>query len=251
MRRFVAIIAVGSALPCCAPRPGGAGTPAPQAGAQAVGATAPGNYGAIAFSDQSGRFGWAADRATQPDAERAAVAHCGAADCRAIVWTRDSCAAIARGADRLVYYSHGTTDKDAAFARAVGECSQRTTGCEGLAFTCTTRISAPVMRDEFGSIAYSKASGRFGWAVDRETRDEAFADARLHCAVDDCQPILWFRNSCGSIAKGANGAVHFSEDPSRETAMARALAQCAETTSRCATLAWACTSHPGQGPGAN
>jgi len=60
----------------------------------------PGNYGSIAFSEQSGRYGYAYNYASQADAESNAVRECESGgrpgDCRSLVWFRDACGALSR-----------------------------------------------------------------------------------------------------------------------------------------------------------
>ncbi|MGV3551523.1 DUF4189 domain-containing protein [Rhizobium sp.] len=59
------------------------------------------NYGAIAYSQRSGAYGWSTNFRTQRAAEQGAMARCRerANDCRIAVWFRDACGALAVGGD--------------------------------------------------------------------------------------------------------------------------------------------------------
>ncbi|MFO0554970.1 MAG: DUF4189 domain-containing protein [Polyangiaceae bacterium] len=96
-------------------------------------------FGALAFSDSTGKYGWAADRASREEAEDAAIGFCEVKDCRPIVWFKNSCGAIARGDDRVVYYAYGQTSREESERVAIDRCQEHTTKCVGIAWGCTSR----------------------------------------------------------------------------------------------------------------
>ena len=60
------------------------------------------SYVAIAYSPDTGIFGWANNASTRAAAESAAMAYCaqyGGTDCQIAVWTKNGCAALAVDAD--------------------------------------------------------------------------------------------------------------------------------------------------------
>jgi serine/threonine-protein kinase len=66
-------------------------------------------------------------------------------------------------------------------------------------------------QNRFGAIAFSETTGDRGYAWDYSTRFQAENNAIAQCrrvsGARDCRILLWFRNACGSLASGANGAV--------------------------------------------
>lgn len=64
-------------------------------------ALAAGSFGAIAYSQSSGSYGWATDFPTRRAAENAALASCQerANDCSVAVWFSNACGALAVGGD--------------------------------------------------------------------------------------------------------------------------------------------------------
>lgn len=75
-------------------------------------------------------------------------------------------------------------------------------------------LSAPALpgaaaAQSFGAIAYSPATGQWGWARNFTTRagaqNRALAECRSAARGRSCQVAVWFRNACGSLAIGPNG----------------------------------------------
>jgi hypothetical protein len=95
------------------------------------------NWGAIAYSESTGRHGYVYDYPTQADAINSAVERCRARDCRAVVWFRNSCAALAKGGTNYGY-SIGDT-RAVAESKALAECRKRGGGCRILQWVCTSR----------------------------------------------------------------------------------------------------------------
>jgi Domain of unknown function (DUF4189) len=99
------------------------------------------------------------------------------------------------------------------------------------------QAAAPSKRQLWGAIAYSSATGAFGYAVDRPTRRSAETEAFRQCG-SDCDVIKTFRNACGAIA---DAKAHFAWDTggSREIAEMKARKKCGDGS--CKIAVWACT----------
>jgi serine/threonine protein kinase, bacterial len=94
-------------------------------------------WGALAYSDSTGRYGFAYDYASQAAAINAAVERCKARDCRGVVWFRNSCGAFAKGDGA---YGWGIGDSRAlAEAKALAECRKRGGDCRIIQWACTSR----------------------------------------------------------------------------------------------------------------
>jgi hypothetical protein len=96
--------------------------------------------------------------------------------------------------------------------------------------------------DNYGAIAYSESSGNWGSSYDYGSRQQAENAALNRCGSDDCEVKAWFKNSCGALAAGDDGALGWSwAADSREEAESRALSECRAKGSNCRILCWACT----------
>jgi serine/threonine protein kinase, bacterial len=94
-------------------------------------------WGALAYSESSGRYGFAYDYASQAEAINSAVERCKARDCRGVVWFRNSCGAFAKGDGA---YGWGVGDSRAvAESKALAECRKRGGGCRMIQWACTSR----------------------------------------------------------------------------------------------------------------
>ncbi|BAW97053.1 serine/threonine-protein kinase [[Synechococcus] sp. NIES-970] len=97
-------------------------------------------FGAIAFSEATGEYGYVIDVASQAEAEQAAVDDCEffaeSGDCRALVWFQNACGAIAMGPE--AYGSGWGADVATAEAAAVDVCSDFGSGCAVVDSICTT-----------------------------------------------------------------------------------------------------------------
>lgn len=109
--------------------------PAPEASARLLGGDL---YAAIAFSFNTGKWGYSYNYGTRADAETVAIRNCKADDCQVLVWATDACCALAVG-DNNKYGYGWNYDKDDAIARALRECQQRTENCQLKCWTCTDR----------------------------------------------------------------------------------------------------------------
>jgi serine/threonine-protein kinase len=96
------------------------------------------NWGAIAYSNSTGRAGYSYDYATQADAINSAVQRCGVRDCRAVVWFVNGCGAYAKGDNNSYGWGTGTS-RAVAESNALAECRKRGGGCRIIQWTCTTR----------------------------------------------------------------------------------------------------------------
>ena len=104
---------------------------------QAAPASARDYYGAIAFSMDSGRVGWANDYGSRGAAENNAQSACGSG-CASVIWFRNACGAIATSSD----HSYGTgwsTSRGAAESIAMGGCRKHASDCSIARWVCTTR----------------------------------------------------------------------------------------------------------------
>ncbi|WP_339367187.1 DUF4189 domain-containing protein, partial [Picosynechococcus sp. PCC 7002] len=98
-------------------------------------------FGAIAFSEATGEYGYVIDVPTQAEAEQAAVEDCeffaASGDCQALVWFRNACGAIAMGPE--AYGSGWGADIESAEAAALDVCSDFGSGCEVVDSICTSQ----------------------------------------------------------------------------------------------------------------
>jgi hypothetical protein len=101
--------------------------------------------------------------------------------------------------------------------------------------------SATSQRNNWGAIAYSFTTGRWGLVYDYPTQARAINSAVERCGTRDCQAVVWFHNSCGAFARG-RGAYGWGVDNTRAGAEERALAACRQRGPGCRLLSWACTS---------
>jgi serine/threonine-protein kinase len=101
-----------------------------------------------------------------------------------------------------------------------------------------------VAADSFGAIAFSQATGGYGFSYDHGTRREAESRAMSECNSRSrgCKVAIWFKNACGAVATGSNNGWGSAWAGSRERAERDAIGYCSEQTRNCQVLAWACTS---------
>ncbi|MEW6533957.1 MAG: DUF4189 domain-containing protein [Thermodesulfobacteriota bacterium] len=103
-------------------------------------------------------------------------------------------------------------------------------------------VGETVSADNYGAIAYSSSTGRYGYSYDYGSRGDAESAAVTNCARSDCQVKVWFRNSCGALARAGNGALGYGFGfADRSGAESRALAECGARGSSCRIVSWACT----------
>jgi Domain of unknown function (DUF4189) len=94
-------------------------------------------FGAIAYSTRSGANGWSKDHPSREAAEKAAVAACAkhAKDCRAVLWFKNGCGALAVSA-KAYGWGWGTTQA-LADGEAIKACAKRAKGCQVKHQVCT------------------------------------------------------------------------------------------------------------------
>jgi hypothetical protein len=97
-------------------------------------------FGAIAYSDGSKAHGWANDYPSRAAAEKAALANCSkhAVDCRAVLWFRNGCGALATGIEGPGW-AWGDTQA-VAEEKAVQLCMQKSATCSIARSVCTALI---------------------------------------------------------------------------------------------------------------
>lgn len=83
--------------------------------------------------------------------------------------------------------------------------------------------------DEFGAIAYSKRTQRYGWATGKRSRTRAENAALEQCDRNDCKIEVWFRDTCAALATGSDGQVTgWAYNDSLREAKERAVRECRE-----------------------
>lgn len=94
------------------------------------------SYGAIAFSPSTGAFGKSMGRPDQATAESFAVWNCGEWDCKAVVWVRNACAALAVGLGNGYGWAWDVVPVNAEM-RALAECGARAGDCVVVSTICS------------------------------------------------------------------------------------------------------------------
>ena len=107
-----------------------------------------------------------------------------------------------------------------------------------LLLTLTTPSAAG--HDYWGALAYSSATGSYGFAYDYSTKAEAINHAVGKCAARDCHAVVWFHNGCGAFARGPH-AWGWGIGDNRHAAEETALAECRKVGGGCQIVEWACT----------
>lgn len=96
-------------------------------------------------------------------------------------------------------------------------------------------------RDNWGAIAYSESTGRYGYVYDFASQAEAINAAVEKCRTQDCRAVVWFKNSCAALAKGGTN-YGYSIGETRAVAESKALAECRKRGGSCRIIQWVCTS---------
>lgn len=112
-----------------------------------------------------------------------------------------------------------------------------------LATAISTHIEAATVqavkmpRADNGAIAYHRASGSYGFAVDRRTARDAKVEALNQCNNANCEVVLSLKSGCGALA--AFQKTYFvSRGATRAEAEAKSRRQCGP---KCEVVVWACT----------
>jgi serine/threonine-protein kinase len=94
-------------------------------------------FGAIAYSESTGRFGSSWHLANRSDAEVQAVSLCNRADCRPVVWFRNGCGALARARNGAVVYAWSGASLSDAKLRASNRCTAQWGSCKLICSVCS------------------------------------------------------------------------------------------------------------------
>jgi hypothetical protein len=94
--------------------------------------------------------------------------------------------------------------------------------------------------DNYGAIAFSQATGSYGYTYDYGSRGSAEQGALNNCS-GRCSIVLWFKNACGALATGNGSGYGTGWAGTRRRAEGIAMSNCQERTNACSILAWACT----------
>ena len=100
-------------------------------------AAAADNYGAIAFSQDSGKVGWSYDYRSRSEAEERALEECGG-DCEVVLWIMNACGALATGDDNG-YGTGWAGTRERAEEIALTNCEENADNCRINRWICTTR----------------------------------------------------------------------------------------------------------------
>ena len=97
--------------------------------------------------------------------------------------------------------------------------------------------AAAKARPAYGALAYHRASGSFGYAVDQPNDRAARVESLRQCAHPNCEVVLRFHSDCAALADGPKR--QFAHKGStRQEAETRALHACG---AECRIVGWACT----------
>jgi len=100
-------------------------------------ASAEDNYGAFAFSENTGAYGYSYDHSSRGSAEKDALNRC-SGSCTVVLWFKNACGALAAG-DGHGYGTGWAGNRSRAEEIAMSNCEERTDDCKLLAWACTTR----------------------------------------------------------------------------------------------------------------
>jgi hypothetical protein len=92
----------------------------------------------------------------------------------------------------------------------------------------------------FGALAYSPATGNYGYSYGYSTRAGAESRALGGCKVGSCRVVAWYQNACGALAKGSTGW-GAAWAASRAKAEASAIRTCRGQSAKCRIIAWSCS----------
>lgn len=200
---------------------------------------------AIAYSPATGKYGIAFNCRDKASAEKNAIADCGAEDAKLACWVKKGFCALALGADKSSWgagWSYGKgCSAPAARQLALDNCRKKTTGAhietylssDGQLVWKRSPEQISVSPDTFAAIAYSPATGKYGIAYDRLSRDAAEQDALSNCGAEDARIVSWVNYGFCALALGLDKAywgVGWSKTDNTE-AKQRALAEYRSKTS--------------------
>ena len=84
--------------------------------------------------------------------------------------------------------------------------------------------------DKFAAIAFSQATGSYGYGYGFDTRGDAEKEALAQCSGDDSQVVVWVKNGWAALAVGDDNAYGYGWAADLGTARKTALAECRKRT---------------------
>lgn len=93
------------------------------------------SFQAIAFSQGTGKYGFAYDFSTQESAESKAMENCEEEDCKVVMWSKNSCLSLAVGKGNG-YGTNWAKSNSEAEAKAINSCKKYTKNCKTLKTVC-------------------------------------------------------------------------------------------------------------------
>ena len=96
--------------------------------------------------------------------------------------------------------------------------------------------------NQFGAIAYHRASQSWGVGYNQARARDANVEALKQCGNGKCEVVHKFKNGCAALADGPK--IQFSASgATRDEAETKTLRRCAEVNkaASCNLIAWACT----------
>jgi hypothetical protein len=91
-------------------------------------------------------------------------------------------------------------------------------------------------KDNYGAIAFSQATGNYGYTYDYGSRGSAEQGALNNCG-GRCSIVLWFMNACGALATGGGNGYGTGWAGTRGRAEGIAMSNCRARTGGCSVLA--------------
>lgn len=244
--------------------------------AQTTGAARSGRHGAYAYSPEARYGAFVLDGASTAAAEQGALDACQTeasrkgGRCQVLTRFSDGCAALAAGRNG-VHVTATAPTAAAACTAALDLCSKRDgTRCGAVTVGCMDNQSVDFCKNAlaarppqppspsrltasggpFGAIAVSPDGQHAGFSIGKANRDAAEADAVSTCEDSAkgqrCEAMLWYRNACGALATGDEGAFGTGWGNSRQSACGWALRTCRDYGGRGCEANWYECSPSGQ-----
>lgn len=196
-----------------------------------------GRYGAYAFAPTARTGAFVLDGTSPRAADEQALALCGqglkaGAGCTVLQRMTQGCAAIAMGRNGIHAAGTGATARDAC-TQAAALCMRKGTGCVASTYGCMEDQSvdlckqvaatgnqsvrrAPTAdskpRGPYGAIAVTANGLHAGFADGHASQAQAEASAVATCASNAkfgagrCTSRIWFKDACGALSTGDDGA---------------------------------------------
>jgi hypothetical protein len=110
--------------------------------------------------------------------------------------------------------------------------------------------SASALADNYGAIAYDRASDSWGASYDHASQQAANESAMRECGkfTSHCEVVVKFwGNLCAAYATGPGTTDGWGSGASRPAAEQQAVSACRSRGGPCEAKVWACNSQPGPG----